>query len=145
MDIHPIRNEADHTAALEEIDTLWGSPSGTPEGDKLDVLITLVDRYEDEHFPIAAANPIDVIKAHMDLTGRSQRELAELLGSASRASEVLNTKRALTIEMVHKLNTLWGIPAQYLIVPYAIEKMRVRGHHPHRSRAKAAIPARKRA
>ncbi|WP_018897848.1 transcriptional regulator [Rhizobium sp. 2MFCol3.1] len=121
MDIQPIRTADDHAKALRAIEALWGAESGTPDGDKLDILITLVDRYEDEHFPIEAAHPIDVIKTHMDMTGRKQADLAALIGSASRASEILNRRRYLTIDMVHKLHKEWGIPADCLVLPYELE------------------------
>ncbi|MGO4569666.1 type II toxin-antitoxin system HigA family antitoxin [Rhizobium sp. 2YAF20] len=128
MDIQPIRTEEDHTNALHEIEALWGAENGSPEGNKLDVLITLVDRYEDEHYPIGPSHPIDVIKLHMEMTGRSQADLASLIGSTSRASEVLKKRRALTLDMVHKLNEGWGIPAEYLIIPYELERLRT--HRP---------------
>lgn len=120
MDIRPIRTADDHAKVLREIDALWGAESGTSDGDKLEILITLVDRYEDEHFPIEAAHPIDVIKTHMEMTGRRQADLAALIGSASRASEILNRRRHLTIDMVHMLHKAWGIPADCLVLPYEL-------------------------
>lgn len=126
MDIQPIRTADDHEKALREIEALWGSESGTPDGDKLDILITLVDRYEDEHFPIETAHPIDLIKTHMEMTGRKQSDLAALIGSPSRASEILNRRRHLTIDMVHKLHKEWGIPADCLVLPYDLERQQRR-------------------
>lgn len=123
MTIKPIRTEEDHLRALAEIETLWGAERGTPDGDKLDVLITLVDRYEDEHYPVGSAHPIDTIKLHMEMTGRSQSDLAKLIGSASRASELLNRRRALTLDMVHKLHQEWGIPAACLVIPYELDRL----------------------
>ena len=134
MDIHPIRNDEDLSKAIAAIEDMWGADKGTPEGDKLDVLITLVDRYEDEHYPISSAHPIEVIKLHMEMTEKSQRDLALLIGSASRASEVLNKRRALTLDMVDKLNGSWGIPAECLIKPYPLERKKLT-HGPRRSRA----------
>jgi HTH-type transcriptional regulator/antitoxin HigA len=122
MDIQPIRTDEDLKNALHEIEALWGAEKGTPDGDKLDVLITLADRYEDEHYPIGPAHPIDVIKTHMEMTGRAQADLVSLIGSPSRASEVLKKRRALTLDMVHKLNKGWGIPAESLIVPYDLDR-----------------------
>ncbi|CDZ67122.1 transcriptional regulator [Neorhizobium galegae] len=146
MDIQPIRTEEDHTNALREIEVLWGAENGSPEGNKLDVLITLVDRYEDEHYPIGASHPIEVIKLHMEMTGRSQADLASLIGSTSRASEVLKKRRALTLDMVHKLNKGWGIPAECLITPYALE--RLHAYSPRlvsKAGRRTANPVRKRA
>jgi HTH-type transcriptional regulator/antitoxin HigA len=146
MDIQPILTEEDHTNALHEIEALWGAESGSPEGNKLDVLITLVDRYEDEHYPTGTSHPIDVIKLHMEMTGRSQADLASLIGSTSRASEVLKMRRALTLEMVHKLNKSWGIPAECLIIPYELERLHT--HRPglaSKTGRRTANPVRKRA
>ncbi|GLR48821.1 transcriptional regulator [Shinella yambaruensis] len=139
MDIQPIRTDDDLSKAIAEIETLWGAERGTADGDRLDVLITLVDRYEDEHYPIGPAHPVDVLKMHMEMTGRRRADLASLIGSSSRASEVLNRRRALTLDMVHKLNRHWGIPAEYLVVPYELERLAVK---PVR---RAADPVRKRA
>lgn len=139
MDIQPIRTDDDLSKAIAEIETLWGAERGTADGDKLDVLITLVDRYEDEHYPIGPAHPVDVLKMHMEMTGRRRADLASLIGSSSRASEVLNRRRALTLDMVHKLNRHWGIPAEYLVVPYELE-------HPAVKPVRRAVdPVRKRA
>lgn len=121
MDIRPVKTDADHKEALKEVDQLWKSPEGSPEGDKLDVIITLVEAYEGERWPMEVeGDPVEVIIAHMDVTGRSQADLAQLLGSRSRASEVLNRKRALTLEMIHKLNQEWKIPADLLVPPYKL-------------------------
>jgi HTH-type transcriptional regulator/antitoxin HigA len=117
----PIRTADDHAKALGQIEALWGAVPGTDEGDMLDVLVDLVEHYEDRHFPIPAASPIEIIRAHMEATGRRQSDLAALFGSAPRASEVLNRKRALTVEMIHKLNVAWGIPPECLVRPYALE------------------------
>lgn len=118
MDIRPIRTEADHTAALAAIDVLWGAAPGTVDGNTLDVLVDLVEHYEERSFPIPEAEPVDVLKAHMEATGRTQADLAGLFGSRSRASEVLSKKRHMTVNMIHKLNTEWGLPAECLTRPY---------------------------
>lgn len=118
MDIRPIRSPEDHAAALARIDALWGAEPGTDEGDMLDVLVDLVEHYEDRHFPIEPMEPVDLLRAHMEATGRSQADLARLFGSAPRASEILNRRRALTVEMIHKLSREWGIPADCLVRPY---------------------------
>jgi HTH-type transcriptional regulator/antitoxin HigA len=118
VDIHPIRSDEDHAEALAEIERLWGAPVGSPDGDKLDVLATLVEAYEEKRWPIEAADPIEVLRYAISELGHSQAELAELLGSRPRASEVLNRRRALTVEMVHKISTKWHIPADILVRPY---------------------------
>ncbi len=118
MDIRPIRTAEDHKAALRQIDGLWGAEIGTPDGDLLDILCDLVWVYEERTAPIPDMEPIDFLRAHMENTDRTQADLANLLGSRSRASEVLNRKRALTVEMIHKLSKEWRIPAEALITPY---------------------------
>jgi len=120
MDIRPIRTDADHRAALAEIEACWGAPEGTEAGDRLDVLVALVESYEARRWPIEPKgfDPVDVLHHAIDEFGHSQAELAELLGSRSRASEVLARKRALTIDMIHKIGEAWKIPADLLVRPY---------------------------
>lgn len=115
MEIRPIRTAADHKAALQEIERLWGAGIDTPEGDKLDVLTTLVEAYESEHFPIRAADPVGVLRFAIEDMGRSQAELAAILGSRSRASEILSGKRRLTTEMIRKISSAWHIPVEVLV------------------------------
>ena len=124
MDIRPIRTDDDHRAALAEIDACWGAPEGTEAGDKLDVLIALVEIYEAKRWPVEidiAFDPIDVLHYAIEELGHSQTELAELLGSRSRASEILARRRALTVEMIHKISEAWKIPADLLVRPYKLE------------------------
>lgn len=121
MNIKPIRNDKDHRAALAEIEACWGAPEGTEKGDRLDVLVTLVENYEARRWPIEVAenfDPVDVLHYAIDELGHTQPELAEILGSRSRASEVLARKRALTVEMIHKITEAWKIPADLLVRPY---------------------------
>lgn len=120
MEIRPIRTEADHRNAVAAIEALWNAEPGTPEADTLDVLATLVDAYETEQFPIEALDPVEAIKAHMDIGGYDQSDLAELLGSKSRASEILNRRRALTVEQIHRISDAWKIPAGLLVQPYVV-------------------------
>ncbi|MGA7804843.1 helix-turn-helix domain-containing protein [Bradyrhizobium sp.] len=125
MDIRPIRTNEDHRAALAEIEARWGAPEGTEEGDKLDVLLALVDIYETKRWPIEIDrnfDPIAVLRYAIDELGHTQAELAELLGSRSRASEVLARRRALTVEMIHKIGEAWKVPADLLVRPYKIER-----------------------
>lgn len=120
MDIRPIRTQADLDWALAEIGRYFDDQPapGTPEADRFDVLAALIEAYEARHFPIPEAEPIDFLGAFMEMTGRSQADLASLLGSRSRASEILNRKRSLTVEMIHRLNREWGVPADALVAPY---------------------------
>jgi HTH-type transcriptional regulator/antitoxin HigA len=124
MEIRPIRTDKDHRAALAEIDTHWGAPEGTDEGDRLDVLLALVEIYEAKRWPIEIGesfDPIDVLNYAIEELGHSQAELAELLGSRSRASEVLGRRRALTVDMIHKISEAWKIPADLLVRPYKVK------------------------
>jgi HTH-type transcriptional regulator / antitoxin HigA len=124
MDIRPIKNEEDYDWALAEISQYFENEPqlGTPEADRFDVLAALIGAYEDEHWPIEpSSDPIDIIKAHMAALDKKQEDLAGLLGSRSRASEVLNRRRGLTLEMVHKISTKWHIPADILVRPYHLE------------------------
>lgn len=125
MDIQPIRTDEDHRAALAAIEAFWGAPEGTEEGDKLDVLTALVEIYEAKRWPIEVSerfDPVDVLNYALAELGHTQAELAELLGSRSRASEILARRRALTVEMIHKISEAWKIPADLLVRPYKIER-----------------------
>jgi HTH-type transcriptional regulator / antitoxin HigA len=118
MEIRPIRNDDDHSAALREIGKLWGALPGTEDGDKLDILATLIEKYEESRWPnVDASDPVDLLNYAIEELGHSQAELAELLGSRSRASEVLNRRRPLTVEMIHKISQAWKIPAGLLVRP----------------------------
>jgi HTH-type transcriptional regulator / antitoxin HigA len=124
MRIRPIRNDKDHRATLAEIEACWGAPEGSERADKLEVLIALVESYEAKRWPIDDSvrfDPIDAIQNAIDEFGHSQAELAELLGSRSRASEILSRRRALTVDMIHKISEAWKIPADLLVRPYKIE------------------------
>jgi HTH-type transcriptional regulator/antitoxin HigA len=124
MQVEPIRNDDDHRAALAEIERLWGAEVGTPEGDQLDVLVALVGAYEEKRWPIedtAGFDPVDVLRFAIDDLGHTQAELSELLGSRSRASEILSRRRALTVSMIHRISDTWRIPADLLVRPYRLE------------------------
>jgi HTH-type transcriptional regulator/antitoxin HigA len=125
MEIRPIRTDEDHRAALAEIETCWGAPEGTEAGDRLDVLVALVESYEARRWPVEPDekfDPVEVLHYAIDELGHTQAELAELLGSRSRASEVLARKRALNVDMIHKISEAWKIPAELLVRPYNIER-----------------------
>jgi HTH-type transcriptional regulator/antitoxin HigA len=123
MDIRPIRNEADYDWALAEIEQYFDKEParGTPEADRFDVLGDLIAAYEAKHWPIEHADPVEVIAYRMELGGFQTKDLAEVLGSKSRASEILNRKRAITLDMARKLHDAWGIPAEVLIRPYKLD------------------------
>ncbi len=118
MEIKPIKNEADYQAALEEIERLFDAAPDTREGDRLEVLSTLVDAYEEKHYGIPLPDPIEAILYHMESRGLSRRDLEPHIGSRARVSEVLNRKRPLTMKMIRNLHSGLGIPAEVLIQPY---------------------------
>lgn len=120
MDIRPIKTEQDYEWALSEVTRYFDDQPepGSPEGDRFDVLSDLIAAYEDRHFPLPDADPVEVLSAFLVETGKTQRDLAELLGSAPRASEILRRKRALTVGMINRLNKEWGVPAEVLVRPY---------------------------
>jgi HTH-type transcriptional regulator / antitoxin HigA len=123
MQIRPLRTHKDHRAALAEIERLWGASSRTPEGDKLDILVTLVETYEERRWPIKSRrrfDPVDLLHYAIEELGHTQAELADILGSRSRASEVLARRRPLTLEMIQKINANWKIPADLLVQPYRV-------------------------
>src|SRR5208282_1831095 len=122
MDLRPLRNHQDHKEALAEIERLWNAEPGTPEHDRLEVLGLLVNAYEDHRWPIEPGDPVEAIKFQMEQAGHTQADLANLLGSRSRASEILNHKRPLTIEMVAKLHRAWRIPAECLIAEQLVAR-----------------------
>ncbi|MBB5573414.1 MULTISPECIES: helix-turn-helix domain-containing protein [Rhizobium] len=121
-DIKPIKTDADLEWALAEIAPYFDNPpeDGTAEADRFDVLTDLIEAYENRHFTVEDPEPVELLRAFMEMTGRSQSDLAELLGSRSRASEILGRKRALTLDMIFKLKEEWGIPADCLVRPYAL-------------------------
>ena len=125
MQIRPVRTDKDHRAALAEINTCWGASEGTDEGDRLDVLLALVEIYEAKRWPIdidGSFDPIDVVNYAIEELGHTQAKLAELLDSRSRASEILSRRRALTVDMINKISETWKIPADLLVRPYKIER-----------------------
>lgn len=118
MNIKPIKTTTDYEAALKEIERLFEAQPGTPQGDRLEVLTTLVEAYEDKHFAIPAPDPIEAIQYFMESRDLTRRDLEPYLGSRARVSEILNRKRPLSLEMIRELNKGLGIPAEVLIKPY---------------------------
>lgn len=121
MEIHLIKSAADYEAALAEIDRLFAAQPETPEGERLDLLTTLVELFETHQDAIEPPDPIDAIGYHLESRGLTRRALEPYLGSRARVSEVLNRKRPLTLAMIRRLHHGLGIPAEVLIQPYATE------------------------
>src|SRR5215470_6294307 len=115
MDIAPIKTKRDYRQALKEIEGLMNAKRNTPEGDRLDVLVTLVEAFERKHYPLDLPDPIEAIKYHMDQNALQPRDLIPYIGSRNRVHEVLNRKRALTLKMIWRLHQGLGIPAESLI------------------------------
>ncbi len=115
MDIQPIKTEKDYDLALKVIDELWDSEKDTPEGDRLDILITLVEAYEQINHPVYPPDPVAAIEFQMDQMGLSRADLEQYIGTRARVSEILNGKRGLSIEMIRNLHEGLGIPLESLI------------------------------
>jgi HTH-type transcriptional regulator/antitoxin HigA len=121
MKIKPIHTEEDYQGALKEIEKLFNAAPGTTDGDRLEILATLVEAYEDEHYPISAPDPVEAILYFMDSRGLTRSDLEPYIGSRARVSEILNRKRPLTLTMIQRLNAKLGIPAEALVKPYKIK------------------------
>jgi antitoxin component HigA of HigAB toxin-antitoxin module len=121
MDIRPIRTDDDHEAALREIEALWGAKSGSPAGDRLDVLATLVEAYEERRWPVDELDPVEAIEAAMAHEGHSRRDLAALIGE-SRATEILKRRRHLTLPMIRKISGAWHVPERLLVKDYPLAR-----------------------
>ena len=115
MTIRPIHSEADHNASLARIEALWDAQPGSSDHDELEVLSVLVSAYEEGRWPILPPDPVDAITFHMAQNGLKQKDLAAVIGSVSRASEVLNRRRSLTVEMIKAIHTAWSVPLESLI------------------------------
>lgn len=121
MEIRPITNDEEHASALRSVEALWNAPEGSKEHYELDAIATLIDAYERKRWPVNEADPVEILKQTI-AEGRTQAELATIIGSRARASEILNRNRALTIDMIDKIANAWEIPRQLLAVPYQIKK-----------------------
>ncbi|KPF82736.1 DNA-binding protein [alpha proteobacterium AAP38] len=118
-ELKPIRTEADYEAALEQVEQLWGAANGTTEGDRLDILATLIDAYEAEHYPMDPPDPVEAIKFRMEQMGLTRKDLEPMIGTRTRVAEILNRRRSLSIGMIRRLHERLGIPAEILIRPLA--------------------------
>lgn len=114
-DVKPIRTSKDHERAMKEVESLWGAKSGTPKGDRLDVLATLIDAWEAIHYPMDPPDPIEAIKFRMEQQGLTRKDLEGIIGTRARIAEVLSGKRELSIAMIRRLNAELSIPAEVLI------------------------------
>lgn len=117
MNINPIKTKTDYRAVLKEIETLMMAKANTPEGERLDVLVTLVEAYERKHYPIDAPDPIEAIKFEMERRGLTVKDLVPMIGGTNRIYEILNRKRPLSLKMIWRLHKNLGIPAESLIRP----------------------------
>ena len=118
MDIKPIKTQIDYQKALERLEFIFDTKPGTPEGDELEILSILIEKYEDEHFPIELPDPIEAIKFRMEQMGYNQNDLGEIIGLKSRASEILNKKRKLSLKMIRQIHDKMRIPTEVLIQAY---------------------------
>jgi HTH-type transcriptional regulator / antitoxin HigA len=116
-ELKPIRTKADYKDAMAEVEQLWGAKSGTAKGDRLDVLVTLIEAYEARHFPMDPPDPIEAIQFRMEQQGLTRKDLEPLIGSRARVAEVMNRKRSLSIDMIRRLHEQLGISAEVLIRP----------------------------
>lgn len=118
MNIKPIKTKIDYELAMTRLETLFDAKKGTSKGDELEILSLLIEKYEDDNFQIELPDPIEAIKFRMEQQGLTQTDLAEVVGQKSRASEILNRKRKLSLEMIRQLHSNWHIPTEVLIQEY---------------------------
>jgi len=117
MEIKPIKNQRDYDRALRRVEILWKSPEGSADSDELDVLATLIEAYERQHFPIDMPDPLEAIKFRLEQEGKDSRALIGVIGQRTRVYEVLRGKRSLSLNMIRELHDKFGIPANVLIRP----------------------------
>jgi HTH-type transcriptional regulator/antitoxin HigA len=122
MELKPIRTKAEYKTALREIEALFDAPDKTPEADRLEVLVMLVEKYEAQHFPIPAPDPIDLLNYAMETRGLTRKDLEEYIGSRGRVAEVLNRARPLTLAMIRRLSEGLKLPADVLIADYELRQ-----------------------
>ncbi|WP_374834085.1 helix-turn-helix domain-containing protein [Paenochrobactrum pullorum] len=122
-DLKPIRTESDYDEALADVERLWGAKSGTPEGDRLDVLATLIDVYVAKNYPMDPPDPVEAIRFRMEQQGLTRKDLEPMIGPRNRVADVLNRKRSLSIDMIRQLHIRLGISAEVLIRPSRMDKV----------------------
>ena len=122
MELRPIKTESDYQNALQKIEQLFDAEPNSPECDRLDILTTLVEAYEQKHFPIEAPDPIEAILYYLEARGLSNRDLESSIGSCDRVEAILNRQQPLTLDVIRRLNRNLGLPAEILIQPYSIAK-----------------------
>ena len=122
MELKPIRSEAEHRAALTEIERLWDVPEHSPEADRLEVLALLVETYEKTHYPIAAPDPVAFIEHVMEARGLTRKDLEPFIGPRGRVADILNRTRPLSMGMIRNLASGLGMPADILIQPYPLRE-----------------------
>lgn len=122
MNLRPIRTKREYQAALKEVEALWDSREGTADADRLEVLVLVVEAYEQKHFPIEAPHPIDFLLHVMEARGLTRKDLERYIGSRARVAEVLNRVRPLTLEMIRRLASGLKLPADVLIRGYGLKK-----------------------
>ena len=122
MELRPIKTESDYQNALTEIEKLFDAEPGSPELDRLDILTTLVEAYEQQHYPIDAPDPISAILYYLEARGLSDRDLAASIGDPQQTMAILNRQQPLNLDIIRRLNQDFGIPAEVLIQPYSLEK-----------------------
>ena len=118
MKLKPIRTEEDYELALKRLDKIFDAEPGTKQGDELEILALIIEDYEDKNYPIGPPDPIEAIKFRMDQMGLKQTDLAKIIGHKSRASEILNRKRKLTLNMIRKLSKMLNISTEVLVKEY---------------------------
>ena len=130
MDIKPIRTKADYRAALKDVESLMTAKANTPEGDRLDVLATLIEAYERAHFPMDLPDEVDAIKFRMEQSGLTVEDLEPVIGRRNRVYEVLSRRRTLTLRMIEGLHSKFGIPAESLLKQRATKVSTSRAKRP---------------
>jgi len=130
MDVKPIRSDNDCNLALRRVEALWGSPVGSPQGDELEVLVTLIEAYEREHYPIDLPDPVEAIRFRLEQSGKDLRALVGVIGQRTRVYEVMRGDRPLSLKMIRSLHQKLGIPAEVLI---QTSQMPHRGRQRHSS------------
>ena len=134
MDIKPIKSEGDYEKALQRVESLWNAPEGSAESDELDVLATLIEEYEREHYPLGLPDPVEAIRFRLEQQGKDSRALIGVIGQRTRVYEVLRGKRSLSLNMIRELHDKLGIPATVLIQSGRKSRKRAGGCASHGAR-----------